>query len=215
MRYIQINQEFGLLRNTTAVSKVLEGTYIYLEGSSKSVVGMLKMIEEVDVGVRDSMVDIVINLQDYIKYWKGCREKTPSFVSGIHLGHWNNAASSNEVAELHAMMTHMKFQSGNPLTQWCKGLQVILQNIAGSIKMERQRAMLLIGSDFNFGNKLYFGSRIIKKDMGHGLVPPKQHGLRDHNLLEVVLTKTLFNDMTRQKICDAAEGSFDAHTCLK
>ena len=95
------------------------------------------------------------------------------------------------------MMTQVESQSGNPLTSWCKGLQVILKNIAGNIKMEKQRSILLIESDFKFRNKLYFRFRMIKQATGNGLVPLQHHGLRYHNYLEVVLTKTLFNDKMR------------------
>ena len=45
-------------------SKVLEGTYIAPEGSSEGMVGMLQMIRESDVGVKDRMVDILITFQD-------------------------------------------------------------------------------------------------------------------------------------------------------
>ena len=145
------------------------------------------------------MVDIVITLHDYTQYWKGCSDKTSSPVSGLHFGHWKDALSSSEVAEFHSMLTHMEFQSGTPITWWCKVLQVILKNIAGNTKMEKQRDILSIEADFNFGNKLYFVSRMIKQATGHGLVPPEQHGLWDHNCLEVVITNTFSNDMTRQK----------------
>ena len=37
--------------------------------------------------------------------------------------------------------------------------------------MEKQRAIFLFESDFNFGNKLYFGYRMIKQATGHGIVP--------------------------------------------
>ena len=71
--------------------------------------------------------------------------------------------SSNKVVELHAIITQMELKSVNPLTQWCKGLQIILQQISIDIKMESYRAIFLIEADFNFGNKLYFGSRMIKQ----------------------------------------------------
>ena len=68
------------------------------EGLSESVAVMLQMIGEVTVVVKDSMVDIVITLQDYTQYYKGCRKKMSSSVSGLHFGHWKAADSSNEVA---------------------------------------------------------------------------------------------------------------------
>ena len=83
------------------------------------------------------MVDNMITLQDYTKYWKGCTEKTSSSVSDLHFGHWKAAESSNEVAELHTILTKMEFQSGTPLTWWLKGLQIILQKISGNNRMEK------------------------------------------------------------------------------
>ena len=112
------------------------------------------MIGEVDIGVKDRMVDIVITLQYCIQYFRGCREKISSYVSGLNFFHWKASLSSNEVAEFHAMMKHMEFQSGNTLTRWCKGLYAILKNIYGNINMDKQRAILLIEADFNFGKKL-------------------------------------------------------------
>ena len=89
-------------------SKVLKGMYVAPEGSIEIVGGMLLMIGEVAIGVKYRMVDIVITLQDYIKYWKICREKKSSSVSGPHFGHWRAVASGNKVVELHTMMTQIK-----------------------------------------------------------------------------------------------------------
>ena len=64
MRYGQLYQDFGLLDNTIAASKMLEGTYVAPEGSRESVVDMLQTIEEVAVGAKDRIFDIVITLKD-------------------------------------------------------------------------------------------------------------------------------------------------------
>ena len=90
---------------------------------------------------------------------------------------------------------------------------MVLQNISGNIKLEKQRDILLIKAEFNFSNKLYFVYIIIKRTTGNGLVPTEQHGLWYHNYLEVVLTKNFFNDIIRQKLWAAYEGSFDALAC--
>ena len=83
MRSRQLQLDFGLLGITIAAYQVLEWTYVAPEGSSKSVVDMLHIIAEIYAGIKDKMVDIVINLQDYTQYWKGCRDKTSSSVSGL------------------------------------------------------------------------------------------------------------------------------------
>ena len=49
---------------------------------------------------------------------------------------------------------------------------------------------------------------MIKQETRHGLVPPEQHGIRDHNFLVVFFTKTFFNDIMRQKFLSAVEVSF-------
>ena len=41
MRSVQLQQDFGILGNTTAASKVMEGTYVSPEGLGEIVVGML------------------------------------------------------------------------------------------------------------------------------------------------------------------------------
>ena len=76
MRSGQLHHYFGVLGNTTSAYKVLKGTCVAPEGLSDSVVGMLQMIREVAVGVKGRIVDILITLQDYTQYWKGCMEKT-------------------------------------------------------------------------------------------------------------------------------------------
>ena len=64
----QIQKKFWLSGNTTADSKSLEGTYVAPKVLSERMVSMLQMIGEVDIVVKDRMVNIVITLQDYIKY---------------------------------------------------------------------------------------------------------------------------------------------------
>ena len=44
------------------------------------------------------------------------------------------------------------------------------------INMEKQRDILLIEDDFNFGKNLYFGLRTIQHAMGHCLVAPEKIG---------------------------------------
>ena len=68
MRSGQLQKYLGLLGNTIATSEVLEGMYISPEGSSERVVDMLHMIGEVAVGFKDSMVYILITLQEYTQY---------------------------------------------------------------------------------------------------------------------------------------------------
>jgi len=54
-------------------------------------------------------------------------------------------------------MTQLAFVQGHPLQHQQAGLQVILQKSAGSILIDKLRAIPLMEADFNIGNKLYIG----------------------------------------------------------
>ena len=51
-------------------------------------------------------------------------------------------------------------RTGVPPERWSYGLTVMLEKVAGIALVNKLRAILLMEADFNFHNKLVFGSRI-------------------------------------------------------
>ena len=60
------------------------------------------------------------------------------------------------------MLTHIFFQYGDSFVLYSKGLTVIILNIYGLIIKDNLRDILIFDYDFNFANKIYFGSSLVK-----------------------------------------------------
>ena len=123
------------------------------------------------------MVEILITLQDFQWYWKGCREKTSSSISGLHFGHWKAAAESEELSELHAMMTQMAFQAGCPLLRWCKGLQVILEKHKGRVSLDPESLQRII--DWLDLNAQFYGDYSRNRDEDRHISSEGEKALRE------------------------------------
>ena len=57
------------------------------------------------------------------------------------------------------------------ISRWQKGLQAILEKRLGVLLVNKLRAILLMEADFNFGNKLLVGRRMMLNAIAHGLIP--------------------------------------------
>ena len=80
--------------------------------------------------------------------------------------------------------------------------------------MDKLRAILLMKADFNFGNKLLFGHRLMKQMKKNGDIPAEQHGSRNaHRSIEVALNRRLSSDISCQKRSDMMIAGVDAAFC--
>ena len=104
-----------------------------------------------------------VTKEDFIYFWKGARERTSSSLSNRHFGHYKAASNSPMLSELHASFQHIISHTRICLIRWAKGLMVMLEKLAGVIRVNKLRALLLMEADFNSVNKLIFGHRMIKQ----------------------------------------------------
>ena len=210
----QLQCDLGYLAVTDTAQEVLEGTYQPPEGTDAETVGMLRLIAEVAAKMRHHPIAVTITKEDFIQYWRRASEKTSSSYSNLHFGHWKAASRNEGLAELHAMFIQSVCQSGTYLERWSTGLTVMLEKIAGNFRVDKLRAILLMEADFNFANKLLFGSRMMHQAEEHGVLPAENFGSRhDHCSIEISLSRLLFFDVVRQRRYSAALASVDAHTC--
>ena len=96
----------------------------------------------------------------------------------MHFGHWKTESLSNKISNIHAVIKQICFQYGSAFGRWSKGLTLILMNIAGEIRRQNLRYIILFESYFNFSNKLYFGSRCMKRAYILGVITQEQHNGR-------------------------------------
>ena len=87
----------------------------------------------------------------------------------------------------------------------------MLLNISGVIGADNLSAVIIYGADFNFANKLYFGSRLMKRAEWLGVLSQKQHGGKSgHTSIKVVLLRILIFEYFIQTRRNDAIGSYDA-----
>lgn len=89
----------------------------------------------------------------------------------MHFGHYKAAAFSPLLSVTHALLTESAFHSGYPLLRWRRGLQVVIEKTPGVTLLTNLRAILLMEADFNFGNKLFIGSRMIRTATQSDMIP--------------------------------------------
>ena len=73
-------------------------------------------------------------------------------------------------------MTQVCFQYGYAFVPLGKGLTVILLKISGVSRTDNLRTILIFEAYFNFSNKLYFGSRLMKRAESSGVLPQEYVG---------------------------------------
>ena len=159
-------------------------------------------------------VSASVETNDFIKYWKGARERTSSSLSGRHFGHYKAAAQHHKLAEIHASIAHIASTTGHCLTRWCKGLTVMLEKEAGNIRVDKLRAILLMEADFNFVNKLLFGHRLVKQIESFNRFPDELYGSRSSlTAILVAINRRLVIDISKQKRRASTIAGVDAAQC--
>jgi hypothetical protein len=118
-------------------------------------------------------IPITVTKQDYDAFWKKARERTSSSISGAHFGHYKAAVGNDTIAEFHACFTELAFSYGCSIERWQRGLQALLEKLAGCTAVEKLRAILLLEADFNFATKLFLGFRMMNNAHAAGLLPPE------------------------------------------
>ena len=210
----KMNEELGFLGATKAAEQILKGTYVFPPGTDAHTIGLLKQLGSAATSITNNSCKATISKDEFKRYWKGRKEKTSSSFSGLHFGHWKAAATSDNLATIHAKTIELAFLTGTPLERWSVGLSVMLEKKPGVIEVDKLRAILLMEADFNFANQLYFGKRLTASAEEHGVIPDDTFGSRkDNSSIEVSLCRLLFFDLIRQLKFNAVLGSYDAQSC--
>lgn len=206
-----LRNELGLLGATEAAKQILQGTYQCPEGTDAYT---RWFVETMRRSRQFAPLDVEITRADFINYWKKAKESTSSSISGLHFGHYKAAAECPFMSEIHALTCQLAYGSGYSLTRWQAGLSVMLEKEKGVIKVDKLRAILLMEADFNFLNKLIFGSRMVRRALQNGEIPKECYGsVPAHEAIEVGINRRLLLDISRQRRAPLAIASVDAHTC--
>ena len=116
-----------------------------------------------------SMSEITAN--DCIDCWNKVHELISSSFSSLHFSHWKVATWDQWLSEAHALSIETACSKGFSCKCWQQGLSAMPEKKAGVIKVDKSWAVLLMEADFNFANKLIFGSRMMREVAALGEIP--------------------------------------------
>lgn len=206
--------ELGILGDTEAAERILKGTYVCPPGTDEYTRKFISALQATNLVPEEVGVQTTVSCKDFQNYWKKTREWTSSSISGLHFGHYKAAARSDYLSELNALFTEVSITTGYSPSRWKKGLQVMLLKLEDVYLPEKLRAILLMEADFNFSNKLIFGSRMMDWAEEHDEIPVEIWGSRkNHHAIDVALNRGLTMDLARQKRRSATVTSADAAYC--
>ena len=161
----------------------------------------------------DGKVDIVVTEEDFQHYWRRAKERTSFSYSGIHFSHYKAAAHSDYLSKIHALKLSLITESGNSPERWARGLSVMLEKITGVVLVTKLRAILLMEADFNFHNKLVFGTRMMNLAQENGMVPEEIYNEKGKTVKDAIFQQVLIYDLARQWRHPLIAASVDASQC--
>ena len=89
----------------------------------------------------------------------------------------------------------------------------MLEKIAGVAYITKLRAILLLEADFNFHNKLIFGSRMLDLARQHDLVPEEIYNEKGRTAEDAILQQVLMYDIARVTKRPLVVAQVDAAQC--
>jgi hypothetical protein len=207
--------ELGLLAvNSDAAKAILQGTYTIPAEVDDYTHEFLDTIQACAPPDPTARISCAITKEDFQVYWRKTKERTSSSISGLHYGHYKAAASNDYLSEIHALMTELAVTGASPLARWEMGLSCMIEKVAGVIKVEKLRAILLMEADFNFFNGLMFAKRMMHQAEEQERIPLECYGSRkNYEAIDVAVNRRLIGDILRQKRIPGAVASVDAETC--
>ena len=204
-------EKLGYMAEKQLGKYILQGNYVSDVSLDTYTNKFLKLVSK-SPALRQFSSDV--DRTDFVKYWKGDRERTSSSISGRHFGHYKAASSSHSLSEIHASFQHVASKSGLCLSRWKKGLTVMLEKIEGNTKVNKLRAILLMEADFNQLNKLFFGNRMIRQSEANNRMPEELYGSRVNlNAILVAINRRLVIDICNQKRRNGAITGVNAAQC--
>jgi hypothetical protein len=129
---------------TDAVHDILQGTYevpAETDAYTREFLQTIQASAPLDPQLR---LSCEITKEDFQHYWTKPKERTSSSISGLHYGHYKAASKNDMLSEIHALMTELAVTGASPFARWEMGLSCMLEKVAGVIKVEKLRAILLM-----------------------------------------------------------------------
>lgn len=205
----------GLQMGQYGVSKyaeeILQGTYINPPNTTPYVNMLLPYLRRVPQ--YDTFPPAGITTQEYKQGWGKMKEYTGAAPWGTQFSQNKATTFNDRVADFMASHASVPWKSGYAYQRWRKGIDVELQKKTNSWKTKDLRTIVLLDSQFNFGNKVM--SRRIARSAEHnkGFAMEQFGSRKKHRAIEHALNKKLTFDLARLNRQNLAICSNDLKSC--
>ena len=102
---------------------------------------------------------------------------------------------------------------GSPLDRWRQGVTVLLEKVAGNIRIDKLHAICLLEADFNWWLKVVFAKRMMHHMKTTGVLPLEQGATSGKTAVDSSMMKQLFFDQANILHTTCAVSSNDAANC--
>ena len=97
-----------------------------------------------------------------------------------------------ELSLLQVRSINLVARPGSPLECWRQGITVLLEKVAGNIRIDKLRAIYLVEADFNWWLKVVFAKRMMHQMKKMGVLPLEQGATSGKMATDTSMTKQFF-----------------------
>ena len=134
---------------------------------------------------------------------------------GIHYGHYKACSHSDLLSDIQALKISLVTRTRAAPERWSRGLNVMLEKLAGMALVTKLRATLLMEADFNFHNRIIFAKMMLDNARAHDLIPTEIYSEKGRTAEDALLHQVLIYNMARQRKLPLFMASIDEAQCYK
>ncbi len=185
-------EHIGHLADGPAAQQILEGTYEYPDNLDPATRLLFEEVSATYKVLSPTKVATNVTSEDFKLFWWMAKERTSSYYSGLHFGHYIAALHCPDLLLLHTARLSICARNEVSLARWRKGLTVLLEKILGNVFVHKLRMICLLEADFNWWNKLIFAKRMIQQAIQDGRIPQECFAKKHSHYNHAVLIKQFF-----------------------
>ncbi|GFH55416.1 hypothetical protein CTEN210_11892, partial [Chaetoceros tenuissimus] len=187
--YVKLLGNYG---EGPATASVLDGTFIFPEGTSQSTrdfIEACKELDEIEVPpYEDSLEDHFAN---FVKGYNIRKEKTCTYAQ--HLGHFKAAMKSELLRTILFMRAEIPVLSGYSPERWKTCLDLMILKKLMEFRIEKKRTLGILAPDFNQHNKT-MQKEAIYLAIQKGAIAPEQYSRPGRDCKDHALNRRLTLD---------------------
>ncbi len=206
-------EEIGHLADGPVAQQIILGTYQYPPYLDPATRLLFEEATATYARLSPSGVATYVTVKDFQYFWQRAREGIGSPYSGLHFGHYKRASFCTNLSALHASKLSLVARKGIPLSQWNRGLTVLLKKIVGNVFVHKLRAICLLEADFNWWNKLIFAKTMMQQAINEGSIPQLCFAKKNSHCNYAVLRKQFFCNSSRTWHHPVGLGECDFSDC--